>query len=219
MHLAKIIPLLLLAIAIDGFQFLISISLSVVAAFPGTIAGCAAGAYVAGEAGCAVLGLIGSIPVVNGLLAVVTEPIGIAAGFAISICISFTLGSILVLFLQITGVLDKKAALMAYMGETVPGLNILPAWTALVIRCAMQDAKNQLTNTVLTTVAGAGSKLVLPNTRVGNTVQQRTLNDMRTTVEAQPEYTYQKEDAEPSQRVPMQDMRLRPTATPYAKTT
>ncbi|TSC68480.1 MAG: hypothetical protein G01um101456_635 [Parcubacteria group bacterium Gr01-1014_56] len=141
MNLVKVTPLLLFALCIDGFQFLISLALSVVALIPGTTGGCAVGAYFAGEIGCAVLGVLGSFPVINGVLATVTEPIGIALGFAISICISFTLGSMLVLFLQMFGMLDKKAAVLVYMGEVLPGFSMLPAWTALVVYSAIKKNK------------------------------------------------------------------------------
>jgi hypothetical protein len=174
-----------------------------------------------------VLGFFGSWG--NGA-AVITEPIGIAVGFAISICISFTLGSVLVLFLQLIGVLDKKAALMAYIGEALPGFSMLPAWTALVIRCAMKDVKNELMGTVLNTAIGIGGALVLPNTKVGNATQAGTLNSRRTIVDAQPEYESQEDEqaTTSSRALPMQDMRLRPVTrgaanntptdtTPYAK--
>ncbi len=214
----KITPLLMLALAIDGFQFFVSIGLSAISAIPGTVGGCAVGAYYAGKVGCFVVGIIGSIPIVNGALATVTIPLGIVIGFAISICISFTLGSILVLFLELAGVLDRKAALMAYLGEVIPGLSALPAWTGLVIRCATRELKGEVLGGALKSVAGMAGALVLPNTPVGNAMGQRTLNDKGTIARAQPRYENAEQNVtrtESSRNIPMQDMRIRPaTRTP-----
>ncbi len=233
MQLLKLTPLLLLALAIDGFQFFVSLALSVIAALPGTTlgaaGGAAAGSYICQGwgsviiSGCAATGglVLGVFGTWFDGAAVITEPIGIAVGFAISICISFTLGSILVLFLQLIGVLDKKAALMAYMGETLPGFSMLPAWTALVIRCGMKEVRGEIMGTVLKTAIGVGGALVLPNTGVGNAMREGTLTNRRTIVEAQPEYEFQEDEqaATPPRALPMQDMRLRRSTTPNVQTT
>ncbi len=165
MNLVKITPFLLIALCIDGFQFFISLALSAVALFPGTVGGCAIGAEVAGEVGCAALGLVGSIPIVNGVLATVTEPIGIVLGFAISICISFVFGSMLVLFLKVFGLLDHKAALMTYMGEVLPGFSALPVWTALVLRCAYVKAKEELVGGIVSSVGVIAGGIHTPHAR------------------------------------------------------
>lgn len=223
MNWVKIAPLLFLALAIDGFQFLVSLALSVVAAAPGTAlgaaGGAAAGAYLCQGfgsviiAGCSatggiVLGLFGTW--FDGA-AVITEPIGIALGFAVSICISFTLGSVLVLFLQVLGVLDKKAATAAYIGEVLPGLSALPAWTALVVRCAMKEAKKEVLGGVLGGVAGIGGVLTLPNTAVENAARAGTRTPARNDREDINQSTDQNERSPETstQKIPMQDMRLR----------
>lgn len=230
MKLVKFLPFLLIALVIDGFQFLISLALSVIAAFPGTVGGCAVGGYFLGKMGCYVLGLVGTFPIINGALATVTEPVGIVLGFVISICISFTVGSILVLFLYMAGVLDKKAAALAYMGEVLPGLNMLPAWTALVVRCAMNEARNKVVGTtILNTMIGFGGALVLPNTKVGDAMRAGTLLGSGGLAREMPQEELEELRTAPQQRVPMQDMRLRRTVpaaandnfktsnTPYAK--
>ena len=210
-------PFLLVAICIDGFQFLISLALSVVAVLPGTVLGCATGAYFAGEVGCAIVGALGSLPFINGPLTQASGPIGTVLGIVISICISFTLGSILILFLQLFGILDKKAALMAYMGEVLPGLNILPAWTALVVRCGINEMKKEASDGVLNTVVSIGSKLVLPNTPIGTAIQAGTLIGSRGLAkEMSREELKELRSASAQKNLPMQDVRLSPT--PYAKT-
>jgi hypothetical protein len=143
MSTLKAVPLVCFALMIDGFTFLIGLALSVVAAAPGTVAGCAVGAQVAGKAGCIALGLLGSIPWVNGALAVVTEPIGIMLGVAIGLCINFTLGSMLILFLVLFGMFDGKTVIGALIGEAIPGINMLPLWTGMTIRCAMKTAQRE----------------------------------------------------------------------------
>ncbi len=217
MNWIKVTPFLLFAICIDGFQFLISLALSVVATLPGTTGGCAVGAYFAGEVGCAVLGVLGSFPVINGALAMVTEPIGMALGFAISVCISFTLGTMLILFLQLFGLLDKKAAVLTYMGEVLPGFSVLPAWTALVLRCLYTNNKGVLTAGLVSSVLTVGSTLVLPNNKVGNAVRQGTLVGSSGFRREMPRKEFEElRPSSPQRNLPMQDVRFNPT--PYAKT-
>jgi hypothetical protein len=176
MNLVKVIPVLLFALFIDAIQFFVSLSLSVVAAFPGTLGGCAVGSYYAGKIGCFVLGAIGTIPVVNGALATVTEPLGIVLGFAVSACISFMLGSMLVLFLLFLGILNKRAVLMTYVGEALPGFGILPAWTGLVVYSVYKDSKEKALGTgvggLLSFGSMLGAQLNPLSTPAGNAVRQ-----------------------------------------------
>ena len=134
-------PLLCFAIFIDAFTFLISLALSVVTAVPGTAAGCAVGQYYAGWLGCLVFGGIGSL---LNVAAVATEPIGIVLGVAITICINFTLGSMLILFLRLAHMFDGKAAVGAMLGEGIPGISMLPLWSGLIIYCAYRQAKQEM---------------------------------------------------------------------------
>jgi hypothetical protein len=110
----------------------------------------------------------------NGALAMATEPLGIALGFTISICLSFTLGSMLVVFLKLAGLLDGKSAALAYIGEVIPGVEALPAWTGLVWRCVSKAAKGVIMKKALGGVANMASGLVLPETPVGEAMQQGT---------------------------------------------
>ena len=133
--------LIMFALAIDGLQALIGLGVSVIAAFPGTVggaaAGCAAGAHVAGTFGCTVggafLGILGSVPVINGALATVTIPLGVGIGFTIDVCLSLTLGTALILALFLCGMYYPKYAWNCGIAEFLPGFNIIPGWTALVI--------------------------------------------------------------------------------------
>lgn len=151
------------ALVIDGFTFLVSLALSVVAAAPGTFGGCAVGAAVAGKAGCAVLGLLGSFPIINGALATFTEPVGIVLGITITICINCTLGSILILFLIFARIFDGKTVVGCLIGEALPGVSMLPLWTGMVIRCSMKAAKKGEFGAVLGVAATLGGGLSLSN--------------------------------------------------------
>jgi hypothetical protein len=142
--------LIVFALFIDGVQAAISASLVVVAAFPGTIAGSAAGCWagskILGDVGCAVggfvLGLLGSIPVINGALAVVSEPIGLMLGFAIGVCISCTFGAALVLLLLFNGTFYPKYLAPGGIVELIPGFEVLPSWTAMTVACVLQKNKD-----------------------------------------------------------------------------
>jgi len=218
MNIAKYSPFFILALCIDGFQFLISLALSVITLMPGTIGGCAFGAYYAGEVGCAVLGLIGSIPVVNGVLALAAAPIGMALGFAISICISFTLGAMLILFLLLAGFLDKKAVLFCFTMEVLPGFSMLPAWTGFVMRCAYVNEKEKLVGGIVGGVTVVASGLVLPNSPIGNAMRQGTLVGSGGLARDIPRKEPQDAAYTTTQRTPMQDVRIKPATNPtYAK--
>ncbi len=150
----KSVALIILALFIDGIQAGLSAAVFILTAFPGTIggaaAGCAAGAAVAGDIGCSfggfLLGLLGSIPLINGALAVATMPVGVILGFAISICVSMTFGAGLVMLLILTGMFYPKY-LSGGITELIPGVNCMPFWTALTLASVIRkygDEKKKL---------------------------------------------------------------------------
>ena len=161
--------LILIALIIDGLQAGLSLVLAIVTAVPGTAlgatGGCAAGNYFLGQIGCAiggtVLGLVGTL--LDPALATFTEPIGIALGFAINICLTITLGAFLLTLMRIFEGKIYYKNLAFGLGEMIPGINNLPFWTAfVVISLLKKNAEDK--QGALGAVAGvlsAGSPLTL----------------------------------------------------------
>jgi hypothetical protein len=161
--------LITLALLIDGMQAAFSAGVLILSAFPGTFggaaAGCVAGNAVAGSIGCDIggflLGLVGSIPLINGLLSTVTMPVGAILGFAISACLSLTFGAGLITLLIFTGMFYPKY-LSGGIAELIPGINCIPFWTALTISSVMRksaDDKKQLLSSS-STLGRAASNIV-----------------------------------------------------------
>jgi hypothetical protein len=223
-------PLLLFALVIDGLQFLVSLAVAAIAipTVAGGLTGAAAGAYVCQNfgswviAGCSAAG--GTVLAVLGTFfdgaAVVTEPIGVAVGFAISICISFTLGTILVLLLFFTGTLNKKAAAMAYIGETLPFFgSFLPAWTTLVIRCGMSQTKKAVMGRAISGVFSFSQGVVLPNNTENDVQEQGTLLDMGSMPQMTEELPEREVSRAPRRTAPaLQDITPPAQRPSYAKT-
>ncbi|HVZ76016.1 MAG TPA: hypothetical protein VG934_01955 [Candidatus Paceibacterota bacterium] len=168
--------LILLALFIDLVQAGISMAIFAIASAPGTALGGAggaiAGAKLCGVAGsflsglCAtaggfVFGLLGST--LNPILLPFTEPVGAAAGFAIDICLSATLGSFLIVMVYIFVGKVPVSRLFFGLGEIIPGINNLPFWTAFVIFCLIkkeaQEGKGAL---------GVAARITLAGTSPGN---------------------------------------------------
>ena len=157
-----------LGLFIDGLKAGLTVSLAAIAAFPGTIGGaaggCAIGSYFLGKIGCwaggILLGTLGSIPFVNGAIATVTEPIGIALSIAISFCLSATLGIFLVSLLAFNDMLYPKYLIFGG-GGFIPGLNLLPFWTTLAILCVLKK-KSEEEQGVLSTAAGIVTSAASP---------------------------------------------------------
>lgn len=158
--------LIMFALFIDGIQAALSASLAVIAAFPGTLGGgtlgCLAGNYIAGNIGCFVLGLAGGLfGTALDAAAILTEPVGIALGFVLSICISCTFGFALVLLLGLNGMFYPKYLLPGAITEIIPGFSVLPTWFALTLACLAekkkQEAKILLSRTASTTVTQASN--------------------------------------------------------------
>ncbi len=147
----KSVILVLFALFIDGIQAALSGAILVITAFPGTFfgaaAGCVVGKSLLGEFGCSVggfiLGVLGSIPFVNGVLDVATVPIGLMLGFVFSICISCTLGVGLVTLLMFNNMFYPKYLLPGGITEILPGFGMLPTWTAITILSSIEHSKTQ----------------------------------------------------------------------------
>lgn len=160
----KAAAFIVFALFIDGVQAALSASLAVVAAFPGTIAGgaagCLAGNYLLGDWGCTILGIAGSLfgTLLDGA-AIVTEPVGIMIGFAISFCISATFGAALVALLIFNGFYYPKWMLPTGIAELIPGFDLIPTWTAMVILCIWQKKREEsaAAGSAVTTTAAIAS--------------------------------------------------------------
>lgn len=154
MLVVRNIPLVLLALFIDGLQAAIAWGLSVVAAIPGTVgggaAGCVVGERIAGTLGCWIGGLVFGIlgTSLDPFLAPITIPIGIVVGFAINTTISIVFGAGLITVLLLAGVKPKRKLALGF-GELIPGINNMPFWTALTIASLWADARKRVgTNNV-----------------------------------------------------------------------
>ena len=163
------------AILIDLLQAGISAGLFAVGAFPGTVAGgaagCALGTYYAGSVGCVVVGSIaGFVGTAGNVVAAATLPIAIALGFAVNFCLDVTLGTILVMWLMWEGMYYPRYGIGGFIAELMPGLSDLPAWTVMtilsVVRKSAEEGKLRgtpaasLTKMMSSGLAGAGVSLV-----------------------------------------------------------
>lgn len=178
--------LLIFAIMIDALQWFVSAALSVVMMFPGTTIGAATGCLVGSKtiigckAGAFMLGIIGSIPVVNGVVATFTEPVGIALGFVVSFCISASFGTLLVLGLMYCKMFYPKQFFFATGAEMIPGINLLPAWSALVVRAWLKKNAQEKADLLTKTAMKVAPSLRLPDNAVGDGMRAGTwAPDMR----------------------------------------
>ena len=147
----KLMLLIVPALLIDALQAGVSMALS----------GVSAGAAL--------------IPVVGTAAA----PVGIVVGFVISVTLSLTFGWLVILLLGSQGMLYPKNAAMAFIGEGVPGFNLLPVWTGLVIFsyirhvgetssggvAALATAASLAANPRMAAIRGAQNKINFPAAR------------------------------------------------------
>jgi hypothetical protein len=95
------------------------------------------------------------------LVGVVGAPMGVGLGFAVDIAISMTMGSGLILALFIFDMLDLKYVAAVFIGETIPGLDIIPGWTFLVIRCILKKNAEE-GHGIVALASGIGSAALAP---------------------------------------------------------
>lgn len=110
--------LLLFALFIDGLQAMISLALA------GVLSG------------------VSLIPFIGVFIGATAGPIGIVLGTAVSICLSITMGGGLIAALAFNGMFYPQKLVPAFF-ELVPGLNNGPVWTVVVVRCMMQNYKDE----------------------------------------------------------------------------
>lgn len=166
--------LLVFAVLIDLMQAGISAGFLLLGTMLGTTGGAVGGAIFgqnvcswAGETvaswcmgvGAAAGGFFGSAA--NVPLAAVGVPLGIGLGFAASVCISFTFGLLLIIFLWRSGMFYPSYVLTVFVGEAIPGIDIVPGWTLLVIRSIMTKSAKEKKG-VGGMVAGAALTVIAP---------------------------------------------------------
>jgi hypothetical protein len=95
------------------------------------------------------------------IAAPVTIPLAVGLGFAINICISLTLGSMLITFLWIYGMRYPGLVMGVFIGEAIPGFNDLPGWTLLAVRSVIRKAAEEKKG-VASLAAGVASAILSP---------------------------------------------------------
>ncbi len=135
----KTVFYLFIALVLDVIPALLGLAIFLITAFPGTfggaLIGCAAGNAVAGELGCQVggwvLGILGTLPIVNTEIAFFTAPIGAVISIVLIGCLNIlALAAVLIL------VLYGRMFYLPYffMGsiKIVPFINLFPWWTTVM---------------------------------------------------------------------------------------
>ncbi|MDE1925168.1 MAG: hypothetical protein KGH79_03235 [Patescibacteria group bacterium] len=132
------------ALLIDGLQAALAwMFISAGAAFQAVTP--AGGAVGGATLGCALSsGIAGCIKgAFSGAAAGATAsffgiPLGIGLSFASDVCISLTLGTALIFLLAVNRMYYPGYIWAVFIGEALPGLDILPGWTFLAIRCVLK---------------------------------------------------------------------------------
>lgn len=107
-------------------------------------------------------------------------PLGIGVGMGVDICIDTTLGVALITALGIFDMFDLKSVIGGSLFELIPGLDLLPGWTAMAIACVIRSkAKEGGALGAVAKIATAGSDIargnvgaVVTDIGVGRTVGQ-----------------------------------------------
>lgn len=107
--------LILLAAMLDGAQFFIGLGIS--------------------GASFAISSLFGWIPVAGQVLAGATSGVGVIIGATIDICLSFSFGSMIDMLLIYFGLANLRVMVGGSLFESLPFVDILPGWTAMVAVC------------------------------------------------------------------------------------
>lgn len=140
--------LILFALIIDILQATLSAGLFMIGAFPGTAAGaaggCIIGTYVNSTVGCAFVGVVaGAAGSILNTFSVGTLPYAVGLGFIVNFCLDISLGTLLVMFLMSQKMYYPRYGIGGFVAELIPGLNDLPAWTAMVILSIIRKQAEQ----------------------------------------------------------------------------
>ena len=115
--MTRYMPLILLALFIDGLQALLSV-----------------GFFTMGA---------GISAATLGAAAVVAVPVGIGLGFLTDVCVSVTFGAGLLFLLKYNDMFYPAYAFGGGLGELIPGLDILPGWTAMTVLSAIRKSREE----------------------------------------------------------------------------
>ena len=129
--------LIFFAFIIDALQWIVGWGAFVLGMVAPTVTGGAVGAIYCPTsltATCTFLGTVagGAINLIPGV-AQAGGAIGTAVGMALAIVISFTLGPLLCWFLWMAGYFNPRYMLPAFVGEVVPFMGFVPAWTGATV--------------------------------------------------------------------------------------
>lgn len=163
------------AALIDALQFMmgwvafaIGVGLQSITPVGGAVGGAAIGAYacfsssggiIQGILDAAKCGLAGGV--FGAAVSAFGVPFGTILGFAFDICISLTLGSGLIFLLMISGAFYPKYAWSGGVFELMPGFDVLPGWTLMVVLSLLkkqaEERKSGIVTTATKMVSTAGS--------------------------------------------------------------
>lgn len=187
----KYTVLIFLALCIDGLQMLLSWgflaiggALEAITPYGGGAAGAFTGAGVCySSADGVITGIIEGAKCagVGGFSGAVASaigiPLGTAMGFVSDFCISATLGVGLILLLIFNGMYYSKPIGMNGLLELVPGFNMLPGWTTMVVLCILRKKAEE--GALDGSAAGSFAQTLAKKTFVGQafsavkTIQQK----------------------------------------------
>lgn len=170
----RALPYIVAGLLVDGFQiiagvtfFILGLTLQGITPVGGGITGATTGAYlcwsmsgsvlegVADAAACGIAGGIG-----GGALSAFGLPTGAALGAVSSVFITLVFGTGFIFLLFLGGMFYPSIVFTTLIGEAIPGIGILPFWTVLAVRSAIQKSKEEEsgdTITVGTEEQGGGS--------------------------------------------------------------
>ncbi len=168
-------------LALGWMAFAIGTGLQAITPVGGAVAGAAAGAYACfNTSGSVIQGIVDAAKcgVAGGILGAAASalgmPLGTGLGFVFDIIISLTLGSALIMFLAFNGMFYPKYIWSAGIFEMMPGFDVLPGWTLMVILCLIQKRGEE----------GKGSGLITAATKLVSVAGAASLSNPLTTMRA-----------------------------------
>lgn len=153
----KSILLIIFALFIDATQILVAwmfiaigTGLQLITPAGGAAGGAAVGVYLCWNTSAGVVsGVIAAVKcgvsgaIAGAVISALGVPIGTGFGFLIDVCISLTMGGGLILALIMSGMFYPKYVWGGAIVEFLPGFDIIPGWTAMVIFSIMEKSKQE----------------------------------------------------------------------------
>lgn len=90
-------------------------------------------------------------------------PLGVIIGFAVSICLSATMGAGLIMLLIFNKMFYPKYLLPGGVSEIIPGFGLLPTWTAITILSLLRKKKEEGGGGIVGAAAGVVSAVSAPS--------------------------------------------------------